>query len=78
MGWSNMYDVGIEYGVTSVPVLMGFGGTRAERVTDRIADVNKLKNKEWLQNWIDEAMRKGDPHPSEGRGLFSKLFGGGT
>lgn len=78
MGWSNMYDVGIEYGITSVPTLIGFGGTRTERVTDRIADVNKLKDKEWLQNWIDEVMRKGDPHPSEGRGLFAKLFGGSS
>jgi hypothetical protein len=77
-GWTNMYDIGIEYGVTSVPILMGFGGRRAERITDRVTDVNRLKDKEWLQNWIDEAMKKGDPHPSEGKGWFAKIFRGGS
>lgn len=73
-----MYDIGIEYGVTSIPVLIGFGGRRAERITDRVTDVNRLKDKEWLQNWIDEAMKKGDPHPSEGKGWFAKIFRGGS
>lgn len=73
-----MYDIGIEYGVTSIPVLIGFGGRRAERITDRVTDVNRMKDKEWLQNWIDEAMKKGDPHPSEGKGWFAKIFGGGS
>lgn len=73
-----MYDIGIEYGVTSIPTLIGFGSRRAERVTERVTDVNRLKDKEWLQNWIDEAMKKGDQHPSEGKGLFAKIFGGGS
>lgn len=73
-----MYDVGIEYGVRSVPTLIGFGGRRAERITDRLADEKKLKDKEYMQNWIDETMNKGDPHPSEGKGLFGMVFGGGS
>lgn len=73
-----MYDVGIEYGVTSVPTLVGFGGRRAERVTERVTDVSNMKDKQWLQNWIDEAMKKGDPYPNKGKGLFARLFGGGS
>lgn len=72
-----MYDVGIEYGVRSIPTLIGFGGRRAERVTDRLADENKLKNKEFMSQWIDEQMKNGDPSPSQG-GLFSRIFGGGS
>lgn len=77
-GWASMYDIGIEYGVRSVPTLIGYGGRRAQRVTDRVADERKLKDRQWVEGWIDEAMKKGDPHPSEGRGLFEKIFGGGS
>ena len=77
-GWVTMYDVGIEYAVRSVPTLVGFGGRRAERVTDRLADEKKLKDKQYMQDWIDEAMKKGDPHSNEDRGLFSWLFRGGS
>lgn len=71
-GWVTMYDVGIEYGVRSVPTLIGFGGRRAERVTDRLADEKKLKDRGFMEGWIDEVMKAGDPHPSQG-GIFSKL-----
>jgi len=77
-GWTTMYDAGIEYGVRSVPTLMGFGGRRAERITDRLADEKMLRDNQYMQDWIDEIMRKGDPHPSEGKGWFAKLFGGGS
>ena len=75
-GWVTMYDVGIEYGVRSVPTLIGFGGRRAERVTERLADERKLRDRGFVEGWIDEAMKAGDPHPSQG-GIFSKLFGSG-
>lgn len=78
IGWVTMYDVGIEYGIRSVPTLIGFGGRRAERVTDRLADENKLKDKQYMEQWIDEQMKKGDPYPSEGKGLFSRIFSGGS
>lgn len=77
-GWTTMYDAGIEYGVRSVPTLIGFGGRRAERITDRLADEKKLKDKQYMQDWIDEVMRQGDPHPSQSKGLFAWLFGGGS
>lgn len=77
-GWTTMYDVGIEYGVRSVPTLIGFGGRRAERITDRLADEKKLKDKHFMQDWVDEVMKQGDPHPSEGKGLFAWLFRGGS
>jgi len=77
-GWTTMYDVGIEYGVRSVPTLIGFGGRRAERITDRLADEKKLKGKHFMQDWVDEVMKQGDPHPSEGKGLFAWLFRGGS
>lgn len=73
-----MYDAGIEYGVRSVPTLIGFGGRRAERITDRLADEKKLKDKQYMQDWIDEIMKQGDPHPSRSKGLFAWLFGGGS
>lgn len=78
IGWVTMYDVGIEHGIRSVPTLIGFGGRRAERVTDRLADENKLKDEVYMAQWIDEQMKKGDPHPNEGRGLFSRIFSGGS
>lgn len=78
IGWSTMYDVGIEYGVRSVPTLIGFGGRRAERVTDRLSDEKKLRDRQFMENWINEQMSKGDPHPNEGRGLWSRIFGGGS
>ena len=75
-GWTTMYDSGIEYGVRSVPTLIGFGGRRAERITDRLADEKKLRDKQYMEEWIDEVMKRGDPHPSQGKGLFAKIFGG--
>ena len=72
-----MYDVGIEYGVRSIPTLIGFGGRRAERVTERLADERKLKDKDFMSGWIDEQMKNGDPSPNQG-GLFSRIFGGGS
>lgn len=79
IGWNTMYDVGIEYAVRSVPTLIGFGGRRAERITDRVADERKLKDRRWVEEWVDEVMRRGDPHPgsSDGRGFLGRLFGGG-
>ena len=72
-----MTDIGIEYGVTSVPTLVGFGGRRAERVTDRIVDTKLLADKDRMLEWVDKVMQKGDPHGtggSSGGGLFGKLF----
>jgi hypothetical protein len=72
-----MTDIGIEYGVASIPTLVGFGGRRAERVTDRIVDIKMLANKDRMREWIDGVMQKGDPHNtrgSSGGGLFGKLF----
>ena len=71
-GWVTMYDVGIEYGVRSVPTLIGFGGRRAQRVTDRLADERFLSDKGRMENWISDVMRKGDEFAVGG------LFGGGS
>lgn len=77
-----MYDVGIEYGVRSVPTLMGFGGRRAERITERLRDERQLGDRGFMERWVDQAMQKGDPHPSQGGvggggggGLFARIFG---
>lgn len=80
-----MYDVGIEYGVRSVPVLMGFGGRRAERITERVGSERQLGDRAYMERWIDEVMQRGDPHgtgaggagesSAGGGGLFARIFG---
>ena len=75
-----MMDLGVEWGVTSMPTLMGFGGRRSERVTDRITDTRFLSDRKRMKDWIDEQMQKGDPYSTEtrsGGGLLSKIFGSG-
>ncbi len=86
----NMLDLGVEYGVTSMPTLMGFGGRRAERVTERVVDTRLLSDERSMARWVDEQMRKGDPFPGQGgggdggggaggaggRGLLARIFGG--
>jgi hypothetical protein len=72
-----MTNIGIEYGITSMPTLVGFGGRRAERVTDRLADTKMLANKIRMSEWVDKVMQKGDPHGTGGGGgggLFGRLF----
>ncbi|EXJ92871.1 hypothetical protein A1O3_01425, partial [Capronia epimyces CBS 606.96] len=64
----NMLDLGVEYGVTSMPTLMGFGGRRAERVTDRVVDTRLMSDPKSVAAWLDEQMRKGDPFSSQGGG----------
>ncbi|KPI41036.1 uncharacterized protein AB675_7984 [Cyphellophora attinorum] len=74
----NMMDLGVEFGVTSMPTLMGFGGRRAERVTDRVVDTGMMGDRRRMEAWVDEVMQKGDPSPGAGGGgggLLSKLFG---
>ena len=72
-----MTDIGIEYGITSMPTLAGFGGRRAERLTERIVDTKMLGDKDRMLEWVDQVMRKGDPYGTggaSGGGLFGKLF----
>ncbi|KAJ4523662.1 hypothetical protein HRR83_000309 [Exophiala dermatitidis] len=80
----SMMDLGIEYGVTSMPTLMGFGGRRAQRVTDRLVDTRLMSNPTALAAWVDEQMRKGDPYATGGSGsgggggsggLLGRIFG---
>lgn len=71
-----MMDLGIEYGITSLPTLAGFGGRRTERLTERIVDTKMMGDKIRMAAWIDEKMEKGDPFGTEsGGGLFARLFG---
>lgn len=79
----NMMDLGIEYGVTSMPTLMGFGGRRAERVTDRVVDTRLMSDPRSLAAWVDEQMKKGDPFAGQsgeggaagGKGFLGRIFG---
>ena len=63
--------------MTSMPTLIGFGGRRAQRVTERIVDMRLLSDERAMAKWIDEEMKKGDPFPSPGGGggFLSKIFG---
>lgn len=81
----SMLDLGVEYGVTSMPTLIGFGGRRAERVTDRVVDTRVLGDGKRMALWMDEQMRKGDPFRrqggsgggggGEGGGVLQRIFG---
>lgn len=73
-----MLDLGVEFGVTSMPTLIGFGGRRAQRVTERIVDTRFLSDERAMGKWIDEEMKKGDSFPSSeggGGGFLSNIFG---
>ncbi|KIY00829.1 uncharacterized protein Z520_03495 [Fonsecaea multimorphosa CBS 102226] len=77
----NMMDLGVEYGVRSMPTLMGFGGRRAERVTERVVDTRMMSDEKAMAEWIDQEMKKGDPFPSSdqsggrGGGFLARIFG---
>ena len=77
MSNGKMIDLGVEYGVNSMPTLVGFGGRRAERVTERLVDTRMMSDVRAMGKWIDEEMRKGDPFPSQrgGVGILGKIFG---
>jgi thiol-disulfide isomerase/thioredoxin len=77
MSNGSMLDLGVEFGVTSMPTLIGFGGRRAQRVTDRLVDTKMMSDKLLMARWIDEQMKKGDPFPGQGGegGFLSKIFG---
>lgn len=78
----NMMDLGVEFGVTSLPTLIGFGGRRAQRVTDRVVDTRLLSDAEGMAKWVDGVMEKGDPFGVDGGaggggggGILSRIFG---
>ncbi|KAK4942951.1 hypothetical protein LTR10_017335 [Elasticomyces elasticus] len=77
----NMMDLGVEWGVTSMPTLIGFGGRRAERVTERVVDTRMLSDPVRMAEWVDEWMKKGDPFAKGGSGgaggggILSRIFG---
>lgn len=74
-------DLGVEYGISSIPSLVGFGGRRAERVTERVVDTDMMESKKRMKEWLDEWMGKGDPFETDsstrlgGGGIIGKLFG---
>lgn len=76
-------DLGVEYGISSIPSLVGFGGRRAERVTERVVDTSMMANKERMKEWLNEWMEKGDPFGTSTKngsggtgGILGKFFGG--
>jgi thiol-disulfide isomerase/thioredoxin len=76
-------DLGVDYGISSIPTLVGFGGRRAERVTERVVDTKMMGSRERMKAWLDECMEKGDPFGSDSvngsagiGGIIGKLFGG--
>ena len=76
-------DLAIEYGISSIPSLVGFGGRRAERVTERVVDTTTMSNGERMKVWLDEWMEKGDPSETDPgnasagpKGIIGRLFGG--
>ncbi len=76
-------DLGVEYGISSIPSLVGFGGRRSERVTERIVDTKIMGSRGDMKAWLDEHMEKGDPSGTDrgsdsgGTGsILGKFFGG--
>jgi hypothetical protein len=75
-----MMDLGVEFGISSMPTLVGFGGRRGERVTDRVSDTRLLADERGMGEWVDQEMKKGDSYPSSGgsgggMGLLRRIFG---
>lgn len=77
-----MADLSVEYGISSIPSLVGFGGTRAERVTEKLVDTKMMGDRERMKAWLDESMEKGDPSGPNAEnksgftgGILGKLFG---
>jgi thiol-disulfide isomerase/thioredoxin len=82
MSDGSMMNLGVEWGVTSMPTLIGFGGRRAEKVTDRVTDTRMMSDSRRMGEWVDEQMRKGDPFAvggggggEKGGGLLGRFFG---
>ena len=76
-------DLGVEYGISSIPSLVGFGGRRAERVTEKLVDTNMMGDRERMKACLDEWMEKGNPSgPDKGNGsrgiggILGRLFRG--
>jgi hypothetical protein len=71
--------LGMTYMITSMPTLLGFDRGEAQTTT-KVTDPNRMKNREWLKEWIKaEARRRGGGGGGEGiggTGLFGGLFGG--
>jgi len=67
-------DLAMRYMITNIPTLVTFD--RGEIITaTKITDVEKLKDENYLIEWIEnEAKRKGQGTGPEG-GLFGGLFG---
>lgn len=72
-----MTDLGVMWGVNSIPTLIGFGGRRADIVTERLHDTKIMADKTRMEEWVDEQMKKGDQFPSggESKGILSRIFG---
>jgi len=73
-------EVAGRYMVTSIPMLLAFSRREAQMDT-RITDVNQMKDKKFLEQWLEtEAARRGDGGAGGslfGFGGLSKWFGGG-
>ncbi|KUI73018.1 Thioredoxin M-type, chloroplastic [Cytospora mali] len=69
--------LGLSYMITSVPTLLSFDAGEAQ-VETKVADGNKLKDKNFLEEWIrTEARRHGGRGGGGGSGgsIFGGLFG---
>lgn len=68
--------LGLSYMITSVPTLLSFDAGEAQ-VETKVADGNKLKDRNFLEEWIrSEARRHGGRGGGGGGGsIFGGLFG---
>jgi len=68
--------LGMTYMITSMPTLLAFDRGEAQNET-RVTDPKKMKDREWLKDWIrTEAKRRGNGGAGGGgNGLFGGLFG---
>lgn len=68
--------LGLSYMITSVPTLLSFDAGEAQ-VETKVVDGNKLKDRNFLEEWIrTEARRHGGRGGGGGGGsIFSGLFG---
>lgn len=72
-------EVAGRYMITSIPMLLSFSRREAQMNT-RVTDVNQMKDRKFLEQWIEKEAARGGAGGDGGSlfGGFGRWFGGGS